>query len=72
MIGYTFKYLKPLSLLLAITFLFQGCKVYIYQKESTTIEEAINSNAIKLKVITYDERKYIFNSLYYKGDILYG
>jgi hypothetical protein len=51
-----------------IVFLFQCCKVY--QKQSVTVEQAIESK--KVKIITIDDRTLYFDSIYYKNDILFG
>ena len=72
MISFTFKYLKPVALFPAVAILFQGCKVYSYHKETATIDEAINSDLKRVKVIAYDGRKYEFDSIYYKNEKLYG
>jgi len=43
MIRFTFKYLRPVALFLAIVFLFHCCKVY--HKETVSVEQAINTEA---------------------------
>jgi len=70
MIRFTFTYLRPVALFLAIVFLFQCCKVY--QKESTTIEQAIGPDKKKVQIITTDDRKLFFDSIYFKNEKLYG
>ena len=70
MIKFTFKYIKSIALFLAILVLFQCCKVYY--KEPVSIDEAINHEIKKVKIITNDDRKLVFYSIYYKEDKLYG
>ena len=70
MTRFTYKYLKPVALLLAIAVLFQCCKVYY--KEPVTIEEAIGYDKKRVKVITMSNMEYVFDSIYYKGNKLYG
>lgn len=70
MIRFTFKFLKPVVIFLAIAVLFQCCKVYY--KEPITIDKAIGDNKKRVKIITTDNRKWIFESIYYKDDGLYG
>ena len=73
MIRFTFTYLKPVALFLAILVLFQCCKVY--DKKSVTIEEAINVDHKKVKRIKIDMlggEKYILDSVYYIENELYG
>jgi len=69
MIRFTYKYLKPVALFLAIAVLFQCCKVY--DKQPVSIDEAINNDIKRVKIIT-DDREYVFDSIYYKNDKLYG
>ncbi len=69
MIRFTFKYLRPVALFLAIAVLFQCC--VIYDKKSVAIDEA--TDAAKVKIITTDGEKVILEKLYYKNDgLLYG
>jgi len=70
MVRFTFKYLKPVALFLAILVLFQSCK--LYDKRPVQIEQAIGTHEKGVKVITNDGRQFILNSLYYEEDILYG
>ena len=70
MIRFTYKYLRPVALFIAIVFLFQCCKVYY--KETVTLDEAINNDIARVKVITTDDRVFIFDSIYYKHEKLYG
>ena len=70
MIRFTYKYLKPVALFLAIAVLFQCCKVY--DKQPVSIDEAINNDIKRVKIITNDDREYVFDSIYYKNDKLYG
>jgi len=70
MITFTFKYLKPIALFLAIVVLFQCCMVY--QKEAKTLEEAIGPEKKKVQIITFDDRKLFFDSIYFKDEKLYG
>ena len=66
MIGFTFKYLKPVALFLSIAILFQCCK--IYDKQPVTVEQAISEK--RVKIITNDGREYVFDHIYYKNDSL--
>jgi len=69
MVRFTYKYLKPVALFLAVTFLFQCCKVY--DKQPVTIEQAMTKTSIK--IITTDSRHIYFDKIYYKQDgLLYG
>jgi len=69
MTRFTFKYLKPVALFLAIVFLFQCC--VIYDKKPVSIDEAVSE--AKVKIITNDGEKLIFNDIYHKSDgKLYG
>jgi len=70
MIRFTFKYLKPVAMFLAILVLFQCCKVYY--KEPVSVDEAMNNKLKKVKIITIDDRELKFDSIYYKNDKLYG
>jgi len=69
MVRFTFKYLKAVALFLSIVILFQCC--IIYNKKPVTVDQAIDEN--RVKIITTDGRKYVFDSIYYKSDsLLYG
>jgi hypothetical protein len=69
MIRFTFKYLKPVALFLAILVLFQCCK--IYDKQPVTVEQAISDK--RVKIITTDGSEYVFDNIYYKDNgLLYG
>ena len=70
MVRFTTKFLKPIALFHAILVLFQCCKVYY--KEPVSVDEAINHEIKKVKIITNDDRKLVFYSIYYKEDKLYG
>ena len=73
MISFTFTYLKPIALFLSIVVLFQCCKVY--DKNSVTIEQAINKDhkkAKRIKIDLVDGEKLILDSIYYKDNELYG
>jgi len=67
MIRFIYSYLKPVALFLAITFLFQCCK--IYHKQSVTVEQAISAEE-KVKVIFVDGGKAYFDDFYFKNDSL--
>ena len=71
MIRFTRTYLKPVALFISIIVLFQCCVVYDKQKP-VQVEQAIGTHEKGVKVITNDDRQFIFNSLYYEEDILYG
>ena len=69
MIGFTFKYIRPIALFLAVLVLFQCCK--IYDKQPVSVEQAISEK--RVKIITTDGKEYIFDNIYYKSDsLLYG
>ena len=69
MVRFTYKYLKPVALFLAIAVLFQCCKVY--DKRPVILDYAINKT--QLKITTTDGKKIVFSSIYYKNDsLLYG
>ena len=73
MVRFTYKYLKPVALFLAIAVLFQCCKVY--DKRPVTVEEAITVNHKKVKRIKidmFDNKKLVLDSIYYKVNELYG
>jgi hypothetical protein len=44
----------------------------VYYKEPVSIDEAINSDIKGVKVITQDDKIFLFDSIYYKNNILYG
>ena len=67
---FTFGYLNPIAFFLISAFLFQSCKAY--DKQDITIDNAIESNIKRIKVITLDNRKFFFDSLYYSNNTLYG
>jgi hypothetical protein len=70
MIRFTLTYLRPVALFLSVVVLFQCCKVY--QKNSVTVEQAIGSDNKRVKIITVDDKKLIFDSLYYRNNDLIG
>jgi hypothetical protein len=70
MIKSMYKSMKLVSLLLSMIVLLQCCKVYY--KEQQTLESVIGPEKKLVKVILNDDRKLIFDSLYYKNDDLYG
>ena len=67
---FTFTCLKPVALLIIAVLLFQSCRVYEIQP--VTLEQAIEPNKKKVKIITVDDRTLYFDSLYFKNDKLYG
>ena len=69
MVRFTFKYLKPVALILAIAILFQCCK--IYDKHPVSLEQAMTKT--RMKITTTDYKYYLLDSIYYKPDgNLYG
>lgn len=50
--------------------LLQCCKAYY--KEPVSIDEAINTDTKRIKIISNDNIKNIYKSIYYKNDSLYG
>ena len=70
MIRFTCKYLRSTALFLSLLVLFQCCKVYY--KEPVSIDEALNSDIKRVKIITVDDRVYVFDSIYIAHEKLYG
>ena len=70
MVRFSYKYLKPVALFLSIVVLFQYCKVYY--KEPVSVDEALNSDIKRVKIITVDDRVFVFDSIYFAHDKLYG
>jgi hypothetical protein len=70
MINATFTYLRPIALFLIVAILFHNCKAY-YRKP-VAVEEAVRPDKKRVKIITIDNRKLIFDSIYYKNDTLCG
>jgi len=70
MIGFILTYIKLIALFLAVVVLMQCCTVY--SKEPVSIKEVIGHDQKKIKVVTTYEKEFVFNSIYYKGDNLYG
>ena len=70
MTKFIFEYVKPIAVFLAILVLFQCCRVYY--KEPVSVDEAMNNELKKVKIITIDDRELRFDSIYYKNDKLYG
>ena len=70
MTKFIFEYVKPIAVFLAILVLFQCCRVYY--KEPVSVDEAMNNELKKVKIITNDDRKLRFDSIYYMNDKLYG
>lgn len=62
--------MRPISLFLATIFLLQCCKAYY--KETVSIEDAIGSDKKRVKIIKMDNSKYVYKSLNFKNDSLYG
>ena len=67
---FTIKILKPASYIILILFNFQNCT--LYHKNTVSIDQAVNSEVKSIKIITQDDRKLFFDSLYYKNKELYG
>ena len=64
---------KTIAWILLFSVLIQGCTVY--QKNSITIEEAIEAEgreAKRFKIITTDDRTLIFESIYVRDGDFYG
>jgi hypothetical protein len=70
MVRFTYKYLKPVALFLSIAVLLQCCKVYY--KKPVSIDEALKSDIKRVKIITTDDRVFVFDSIYFAHDRLYG
>ena len=70
MVRFTFKYLKPVALFLAVAVLFQCCTIYYSQPVS--IDQAIGPDKKRVKIITYDYKEWFFSSIYYKNEKLHG
>jgi len=70
MIRFTFQYLKPVALLLAILGLFQCCKAY--DLHTTSIDQAVGPQKKYVKVVVHDGEEILLDSIYYRNDKLYG
>lgn len=70
MIRFTFNYLRPVALFLSMVFLFQCCRVYY--KEPVSLDQALENDIKRVKVITKDDRVFVFDSIYIAHDKLYG
>jgi hypothetical protein len=70
MIRFSFNYLRPVALFLSVIVMFQCCKVY--HKETVSLDEALESDIKRVKIITKDDREFVFDSIYYTHDKLYG
>ncbi len=70
MIRFTLIYLKPVAVFLSILVLFQSCKAYY--KQPVTLDEALRNDIKRVKVITKDDREFVFDSIYIAHDKLYG
>ncbi len=64
------KYSKLFVTALIIPFFLQFCTVY--HKNTVTVEQAVYSEQRRIKIITGDDRKLFFESIYYKNDELFG
>lgn len=62
-------FFRFLAITIAMSILFQCCKVY--HKQSVTINEAVSSEQ-KVKVVLLNNEKYAFCKLIYKQEQLYG
>jgi hypothetical protein len=67
---FIFTHSKQLAIFIIGAIIFQSCKVY--EKQPTTLEQAISVERRNVKVITVDDRELYFDSLYYKNNKLYG
>lgn len=73
MVRFTYKYLRPIALFLTIVFLFQCCMVY--DKRPVSVDQAVNIDHKKgksIKIDMFGNKKYVFDSIYYKNGELYG
>jgi len=70
MIKIAFKFLKPVAFFLSMLILFQCCKVYY--KEPVSVDEALNSDIKRVKIVTIDDRVFVFDSIYYAHNKVYG
>jgi len=64
------KYLKPFAFFLSMLLLFQCCKVYY--KEPVSIDEALNNDIKRVKIITMDDKVFVFDSIYFAHNKVYG
>jgi hypothetical protein len=70
MIRSTIAYLRPIAIPLLFVFLFQCCKAY--DLRLTPLEEAVGPQKKYVKITTTDHKEFLFDSIYYKNDRLYG
>jgi hypothetical protein len=63
------SFFKPISLILILSILIQGCTVYY--KQTVTQEKAFESSG-GVKIIFVDNRKIYFDRIEIEDDILYG
>jgi hypothetical protein len=63
------SFFKPIALILVLSIIFQGCKVYY--KEAATPEKAFESSN-RVKIITVDDREMYFDKIIIEDDVLYG
>ena len=63
-------FIKTISIILIPIILLQGCT--LYSKTPVSIDQAIFGDIRKAKVITYEGKELYFDSLYYKGNEIYG
>jgi len=70
MIKFTYIYLRPVALFLSVIVLFQCCKAY--DLRSTSIDKAVGPQIRYVKITTHDHKEFLFDSIYYKNDKLFG
>lgn len=70
MIRFTYSHLKPVALFLSVAIVFQCCKAY--DLRLTPLEEAVGPQKKYVKITTTDHKEFLFDSIYYKNDRLYG
>ena len=67
------KHLKPIALILALTFLIQSCRVNAYTYKPITVDDAVKSGfAYKTKVKTFSDRTYVFVKVEWENEKIIG
>ena len=70
MTRFILNYLRPVALFLSIIVLFQCCRVYY--KDPVSLDDALKNDIKRVKVITKDDRVFVFDSIYIVHDKIYG
>jgi hypothetical protein len=70
MIRFSITYLKSVAIILSFAIMFQYCKAY--DLKLTPLEQSVGPQKKYVKITTTDHREFLFDSIYYKNDKLYG